>query len=144
MKGRQHMKEAITLKRNPVSKRYGGALMLMRLIFQVSLLTCVLTALGVGVLSSIKSETHQPEPPAMEIKIDNFSFGPSQLKVAVGTGVIWVNRDDIPHAVVSTDGTFKSRVLDTDDKFSYRFTKPGTYPYFSSVHPKMTGQVVVQ
>jgi plastocyanin len=79
-----------------------------------------------------------------EVKIDNFSFGPTALTVPVGTAVIWTNRDDIPHTVVSTEGVFKSKALDTDDKFSFVFTKPGTYPYFCSIHPKMTGTVVVQ
>jgi len=86
----------------------------------------------------------QPAAGNAEIKIDNFSFGPQNITVAVGTTVTWVNRDDIPHTVVSTDGVFKSKVRDTDEKFSYTFTKAGTYPYFCSVHPKMTGQVVVQ
>ena len=79
-----------------------------------------------------------------EVKIDNFSFGPGTLTVPVGTTVTWTNRDDIPHTVVSNDGAFKSKVLDTDEKFSFTFSKPGTYPYFCSIHPKMTGKVVVQ
>src|SRR4029077_17423793 len=79
-----------------------------------------------------------------EVKIDNFSFGPSTLTVAVGATVTWTNHDDIPHTAVSTDGIFKSKVLDTDDKFSYTFTKAGNYPYFCSIHPKMTGTIVVQ
>jgi plastocyanin len=79
-----------------------------------------------------------------EVKIDNFSFGPQELTVAVGTTVTWTNRDDIPHTVVSSDGVFKSKVRDTDEKFSYTFTKAGTYPYYCSVHPKMTGKVVVR
>jgi plastocyanin len=79
-----------------------------------------------------------------EVKIDNFSFGPQTVTVSVGTTVVWTNRDDIPHTVVSTDGVFKSKVRDTDEKFSYTFNKAGTYPYFCSVHPKMTGKIVVQ
>jgi plastocyanin len=79
-----------------------------------------------------------------EVKIDNFSFGPTALTVPVGTTVTWTNRDDIPHTVVSTAGVFKSKALDTDDKFSFVFTKAGSYPYFCSIHPKMTGTVVVQ
>ena len=86
----------------------------------------------------------QPSSPNVEVKIDNFSFGPETLKVSVGTTVTWTNRDDIPHTVVSTDGVFKSKVRDTDEQFSYTFTKPGTYPYYCSVHPKMTGTVVVK
>ena len=86
----------------------------------------------------------QEKPAATEVKIDNFSFGPATLTVPVGTSVTWTNRDDIPHTVVSDDKRFKSKVLDTDEKFSYTFDKPGMYPYFCSVHPKMTGKVVVQ
>ena len=88
--------------------------------------------------------TDQPSAANAEVKIDNFSFGPETLTVPVGTTVTWTNRDDIPHTVVSTDGVFKSKVRDTDEKFSYTFTKAGTYPYYCSVHPKMTGKVVVQ
>jgi Copper binding proteins, plastocyanin/azurin family len=75
--------------------------------------------LGVGHKSSIARA--QDKPPSAEVKIDNFSFGPASLTVAVGTTVIWTNRDDIPHTVVSTDDakTFKSKVLDTDEKFSF-------------------------
>jgi amicyanin len=86
----------------------------------------------------------QSKPRAVEVKIDNFSFAPTDLKVAVGTTVTWTNGDDIPHTVVSTDKVFKSKVLDTGDKYSFTFTTAGTYPYFCSIHPKMTGKVVVQ
>src|SRR5271163_150834 len=84
------------------------------------------------------------EAKAVEVKIDNFKFGPEALTVPVGTTVTWTNRDDIPHTVVSTDGAFKSKVLDTDDTFSFVFSKPGTYPYYCTIHPKMTGQIIVQ
>jgi plastocyanin len=81
----------------------------------------------------------------VEIKIDNFSFGPMTLTVPAGTTVTWINNDDVPHTVVSEDiKTFKSGALDTGDKFSYTFTKPGKYPYFCSVHPKMMAEIVVQ
>jgi plastocyanin len=86
----------------------------------------------------------QQKPETTEVKIDNFSFGPVELTVPVGTTVTWTNRDDIPHTVVSTDKVFKSKVLDTDEKFSFSFSKAGTYPYFCSIHPKMTGKVIVQ
>ena len=78
------------------------------------------------------------------VKIDNFSFSPATLTVPVGTTVRWTNRDDIPHTVVSDDKVFKSKALDTDEDFTYTFTKPGTYSYFCSIHPKMTAKVVVQ
>ena len=92
---------------------------------------------------SLPAAAHQKSE-ATEVKIDNFSFGPAELKVPVGTTVTWTNRDDIPHTAVSTDKTFKSKVLDTEEKFSFTFSKPGTYEYFCSIHPKMTGKVVVQ
>ena len=79
-----------------------------------------------------------------EVKIDNFSFTAQTITVPSGTEVRWTNRDDIPHTVVSEDKSFKSKVLDTDQDFTYAFTKPGTYKYFCSLHPKMTGTVVVQ
>src|ERR1700680_1268864 len=94
--------------------------------------------------SSRVTAKDQPSAAAVEVKIDNFSFGPQTITVPVGATVIWTNRDDIPHTSVSTEGVFKSKVMDTDEKFSYTFTKPGTYPYYCSIHPKMTGQVVVQ
>jgi plastocyanin len=78
------------------------------------------------------------------IKIDNFVFSPATVTVPAGTTVQWTNHDDIPHNVVSEDKSFKSKVMDTDENFSYTFTKPGTYSYFCSIHPKMTGKVVVQ
>jgi plastocyanin len=84
-----------------------------------------------------------PAAPA-EVKIDNFSFTPATLTVPAGTEVTWTNRDDIPHTVVSDDQSMKSKTLDTDDKFTFTFTKPGTYSYFCSLHPKMKGKVVVQ
>ena len=80
----------------------------------------------------------------VEVKIDNFVFGPETITVPVGATVTWTNKDDIPHTTVSTDGVFKSKVMDTEDKFSYTFDKPGTYSYYCTIHPKMTGKVVVQ
>ncbi len=82
-------------------------------------------------------------PNGSEITIDNFMFTPATLTVKVGTPITWTNRDDIPHTVVSDDKTFKSRALDTDEKFTFTPAKPGTYTYFCSIHPKMVGKIVV-
>ena len=84
------------------------------------------------------------DKPTAQVKIDNFVFSPNPLTVPVGSTIRWTNQDDIPHNVVSEDKSFKSKVLDTDETFTYTFTKPGTYTYFCSIHPKMTGKVVVQ
>ena len=86
----------------------------------------------------------QQQTQAIEVKIDNFSFIPQEVTVAAGTRITWTNRDDIPHTVVSSADAFKSKALDTDDKFSFTFEKAGTYEYFCSIHPKMTGKVVVK
>jgi amicyanin len=95
-------------------------------------------------LPKASANSARPTATSAEVKIDNFSFGPGELTVPVGSTVTWTNRDDIPHTVVSTEGVFKSKVMDTDEKFSFTFTKPGTFPYFCSIHPKMTGKVVAQ
>ena len=93
--------------------------------------------------SSVTAMTEQSSTTTAEVTIDNFSFRPQTLTVAVGTTVTWTNGDDIPHTVVSNDGVFKSIARDTDEKFSFTFDKVGAYPYHCSLHPKMTGEVVV-
>ena len=80
----------------------------------------------------------------IEVKIDNFAFAPQRIVVQAGTTVTWSNADDAPHTVVSTTKLFKSSALDTEDKFSFTFATPGTYDYFCSLHPHMTGTVVVE
>ena len=77
------------------------------------------------------------------VKIANFTFGPQELTVKAGTKVTWTNEDDIPHIVVSPNN-FRSKVLDTDGTYAFTFTTPGTYKYFCSLHPHMTGTVVVE
>jgi plastocyanin len=83
-------------------------------------------------------------PAAAQIAIDNFSFMPSEIKVPVGGTVAWTNHDDVPHNVISTEKRFASPVLDTDEKFSYTFQNPGVYPYYCSIHPKMTAKVIAE
>src|SRR4051794_16663699 len=78
-----------------------------------------------------------------EVVVDNFSFSPTTASVAAGTTVTWTNRDDVPHNIVSTTRHFKSPVLDTDQRFSHAFEAPGTYEYFCSIHPRMTGRIEV-
>jgi plastocyanin len=80
------------------------------------------------------------------VTIDNFAFAPSILTVAPGTKVTWNNKDEEPHTVTSADGgqMFKSPALDTNDKFSFTFDKPGAYKYFCSIHSHMTGLIIVK
>ena len=109
-----------------------------------ALLTVITAVAGITLTQSGFMARAADQPASAEIKIDNFTFGPPDLTVASGTTVTWINNDDVPHTVVSDDKVFRSKALDTDDKFSYTFTKPGTYNYFCSVHPKMTAKIVVK
>ena len=77
------------------------------------------------------------------VKIGNFTFGPQEVKVKAGTTVTWTNEDDIPHTVVSPNA-FRSKVMDTDGTYSFTFTTPGTYKYLCSLHPHMTGTIIVE
>jgi plastocyanin len=79
-----------------------------------------------------------------EVNIDQFTFYPQRITVKAGTTVTWSNEDDVPHTVASSGKAFKSKALDTRDKFSFTFTTPGTYDYFCSLHPHMTGAVMVE
>src|SRR5258706_9047366 len=81
---------------------------------------------------------------ANQVMVENFSFQPGTLTVKAGTTVTWVNHDDEPHTVNENNKNFKSGTLDTDAKVSYKFTSPGTYNYFCSLHPRMTGQIIVK
>ena len=85
-----------------------------------------------------------PAPAAAAVSIENFTFKNPVVTVKVGTTVTWTNADDIPHTVVSKTGLFKSKVLDTGDRFSFTFAKAGQFGYFCSLHPHMTGTVVVK
>jgi len=117
-----------------------------RLVWIFDLATMVMTALILaGGIKPIFAISAGDKPAASAtVKIDNFSFGPADLNVAAGTTITWTNQDDVPHVVASDDKLFKSKPLDTDDHFSYTFTRPGTYVYYCSIHPKMTAKVVVK
>lgn len=95
-----------------------------------------------------KTLSARPAAPAaaagpVAVHISNFTFGPKMATVKVGQTVTWTNDDDIPHTVVATDKSFRSKVLDTGQSFSFTFTTPGQVAYFCSLHPMMTGKVTV-
>ena len=106
--------------------------------FQVSLFATS------GLLAAAGSSMTTAAPTAAAIAIGNFTFKNAIVTVKPGTTVTWTNGDDIPHTVVSNNGLFKSKVLDTGDKFSVTFAKPGQFGYFCSIHPHMTGTVIVK
>jgi amicyanin len=97
---------------------------------------------GLGILLVLAAVAAAPTP-TNEVAIDNFKFAAPTITVPVGATVTWTNRDDVPHNVVSTDKAFKSPVLDTDQRFSHTFETAGTFTYYCSLHPRMTGQIVV-
>ena len=80
----------------------------------------------------------------VQVTIKSFAFGPASVTVPVGTKVTWTNKDNEPHTVVSNDQKFQSDAMDTGDTFSVTFDKPGTYGYFCTLHPHMTGKVIVE
>ena len=105
----------------------------------------VATAFGVVLLVAAATFAARSAPATdAEVDIDQFTFLPQRITVKAGTTVTWINEDDVPHTIVSSSKVFKSKALDTADKFSFTFTTPGTYDYFCSLHPHMTGAVVVE
>ena len=104
----------------------------------------LLFATGVAALAiPVTMAISAPAPAPAAVKISNFTFGPTALTVKIGQTVTWTNEDDIPHTVVATDKSFRSKVLDTGQSFSFTFTKAGQFAYFCSLHPMMTGKVIV-
>ncbi len=104
------------------------------------------TCLQVSLLAlwvSLAAAGENPKP-VQQVQIDNFSFVPQTVTVKAGTTVTWVNRDDVPHTVVSTEKEFRSQVLDTDGTYTHTFTAPGSFDYYCSVHPHMKGKVIVE
>ena len=105
----------------------------------------VATAFGVVLLVAAATFAARSAPATdAEVDIDQFTFLPQRITVKTGTTVTWINDDDVPHTVASSTQFFKSKALDTKDKFSFTFTTPGTYEYFCSLHPHMTGAIVVE
>jgi plastocyanin len=78
-----------------------------------------------------------------QVTIDGFAFAPATLTVAAGTSVTWTNRDEEPHTVAASDGSFRSPGMGTGATFSHTFATPGTFDYVCSIHPMMHGTVVV-
>ena len=109
------------------------------LTFQAAMLAG--SALMMGVAADM---ARAAAPPPAAVQIANFTFKAQVLTVKTGTTVTWTNADDIPHTVTSTSGAFKSKVLDSGDKFSFTFAKPGQFGYFCSLHPHMTGSIIVK
>ena len=115
-----------------------------KLVVTGSVFALSLAVAAVVILHPTRAKSEDARTASMEVRVDNFTFGPDTLTVPANSTVTWVNKDDVPHVIASNDGLFKSKALDTDDTYSYTFTKAGTYAYYCSVHPKMVGKIVVQ
>jgi plastocyanin len=98
---------------------------------------------GIGLFAE-RAAMAAPAAKTQTVSIKMFAFTPQVLTVTPGTTVTWTNSDEDPHTVTANDKSFHSAALDTDDKFSFTFTKPGDYAYFCSLHPHMTGKIVVK
>ena len=106
--------------------------------------TSIATALAIATLAVAGAFPASAQAAGAEVQIDQFTFAPQQVTVKAGTTVTWTNDDDVPHTVASSTKLFKSKTLDTKDRFSFTFTTPGIYEYFCSLHPHMTGAIVVE
>jgi plastocyanin len=100
--------------------------------------------LALGAMAGLVFTSIAAQAATVEVKIDNFVFNPQTITVKAGDTVTWINHDDIPHTATSKTGVFRSKALDTDDKFSFTFATPGTFAYFCALHPHMTGSIVVE
>jgi plastocyanin len=85
----------------------------------------------------------EPTDPT-KVLVKDFMFSPTPLTIKAGSTVTWTNMDDEPHTAVSDTGLFKSGGMDTNDSFSFKFDKPGTYHYTCTIHPRMVGTIIVQ
>ncbi len=99
----------------------------------------VLVVLGVVAVSGCTSN----QSAANTVTIQNMAFNPSTLNVQVGTKVMWINKDSVTHHVVSDTGVFDSGDLATGQSYNYTFNQTGSFPYHCSIHPSMTGTIVV-
>jgi len=110
------------------------------LLCAISMVNLSVLALG-GEMKDIDNRNSKQN----RIEIKDFAFNPQTITVKAGEKVTWINRDDEPHTVVSVEKQFKkSTALDTDQEFTITAGAPGTYTYFCSVHPKMTGTIIVE
>jgi plastocyanin len=106
-------------------------------------------------------EVPPPEPPlvtqdpvdaphhvavAGEVTVDMLDneFGPTEVTVPAGTTVLWVNRGLIPHTATALSGSFDSGIILPGETFAVTLDTAGTYEYHCTLHPGMTGTVVVE
>lgn len=112
--------------------------MIRKLFLAPALLLMMTMGLNLGLVQNARADD-------VTVSVDNFTFGPKVLTIKAGTTVTWVNHDDIPHSIVDKNRKlFRSKVLDTDETFSFTLLQPGNYDYFCGLHPHMTARIVVE
>jgi amicyanin len=114
----------------------GHKQMIGSLAFRIVAVACLVS---LGAMSPVTAQEKMAA-----VHIDNFAFTPAEITVSPGTTLTWENRDDIPHTVAATNQAFRSKVMDTEQKYSFTFASPGEYEYFCTLHPHMKGKVVVK
>jgi len=108
------------------------------------LLLPYISALLLAALGPCASHAASAAEGSTIVMAKDFMFAPTSITVAAGSTVTWTNKDDEPHTVASEGGLFRSAALDTNESFSFRFDKPGTYRYICTIHPRMVGTIVVR
>src|ERR1700758_5194211 len=132
----------------PILKHLNTGTLAFVMIVSLALLSSPVVAFPLTFLQSKDSQTRESTPfkaTKTEVAIDNFSFSPNTVTLSVGGTVAWTNHDKVPHVVSSAGNQFKkSPLLKTGQSFSHIFATTGTYSYFCSIHPRMTGKIVVK
>lgn len=133
---------------SPILKHVNTGTLTFAMFVGLALLSSPVVALQFTFTQSRDSQTKESAPvkaTKTEVAIDNFSFSPNTLTLSVGGTVTWTNHDNVPHVVSSADNQFKkSPLLKTGQSFSHTFATTGTYSYFCSIHPRMTGKIIVK
>jgi plastocyanin len=112
---------------------------------RIAALLCTISLSSLFALASEMKDTGSIGTSENRIEIKDFAFNPQTITVKSGAKITWINRDEEPHTIVSVETQFKkSSALDTDQEFTITAGVPGTYTYYCSVHPKMTGTIVVE
>ena len=117
------------------------------LIFRIGIaaLLCSISFFSLSALAGEMKDTDSIATGGNRIEIKDFAFNPQTITVKSGEKITWINRDEEPHTIVSVEKQFKkSSALDTDQEFTITAGPPGTYTYYCSVHPKMTGTIVIE
>ena len=105
---------------------------------------CCLVVLTPGIYLPSSAQTREQPSARISVSIENYSYSPDPLTIAVGSTVVWTNRDEVAHTVVSRDRLFSSPDLEANQHFEFTFKKAGRFDYFCSLHPEMTGRIVVK